>query len=291
MKRNPASARFCWILAVVSLCHGGVACADQAARQLALSYQDHILRIEATQQKLAPDQADARLQAFRAQLPQDPSPGDVHELRLVLDQAFETWLDAIEMQVTSSVTWPAGRPAEDWRPLAQLRLTQLREGMTEALISDGDPLPLLQNAAGIAAWTRGENQSTDLFAGHDARVEAMLVGNEPPGIVVPPQRKLPGEAEELPRDGVTQWTCAAPDPTYEYATNRYGGDFQHLDLPVPCPELCAKVCEIEKRCRAWTFVKPGNEGAGCWLKDSEPAPTANSCCVSGTVARPPSDQP
>ena len=48
---------------------------------------------------------------------------------------------------------------------------------------------------------------------------------------------------------------------------------------------CLELCRTTRGCRAWTFVKPGFQGASarCWLKDVVPAAVSNPCCTSGVV--------
>ena len=67
--------------------------------------------------------------------------------------------------------------------------------------------------------------------------------------------------------------------------NRLGGDFRAFDLENPSPALCRSSCLEDKRCRSWTFIKPGYKGpkARCFLKDMAPRQRANSCCTSGSV--------
>jgi hypothetical protein len=51
------------------------------------------------------------------------------------------------------------------------------------------------------------------------------------------------------------------------------------------PGACAAACAADGRCFAWTFVKPGIQGAQamCWLKSAAPATASNGCCISGVV--------
>lgn len=71
-------------------------------------------------------------------------------------------------------------------------------------------------------------------------------------------------------------------------TDRPGADFLTLDLPAPEPAACQDLCRRHRRCKAYTYVHPGVQGAHarCWLKDQVPAARADGCCVSGTIARP-----
>ena len=71
-----------------------------------------------------------------------------------------------------------------------------------------------------------------------------------------------------------------------YDTDRPGADYKNFDLGQANPALCQASCAGEAQCQAWTYVKPGVQGATarCWLKNSVPAMTANTCCVSGVKA-------
>jgi len=71
--------------------------------------------------------------------------------------------------------------------------------------------------------------------------------------------------------------------TREEGTNRGGGDYKDFDLSAADPDLCAKECEKDAKCWAYTYVKPGQQGsqARCWLKNSISSPAHDDCCVSG----------
>src|SRR5262249_22186707 len=77
----------------------------------------------------------------------------------------------------------------------------------------------------------------------------------------------------------------------EFFTDRPGMDYK--DYAVGDPELCQAACANESRCAAYTYVKPGVQGAAahCWLKSGVPNPVQNECCISGVaklhIARPP----
>lgn len=77
----------------------------------------------------------------------------------------------------------------------------------------------------------------------------------------------------------------------EPATDRAGADYQGLPLRSADPAVCQRRCDDDSACRAYTYVKPGVQGAQamCYLKSSVPAASANACCTSGvksTSARP-----
>ena len=72
----------------------------------------------------------------------------------------------------------------------------------------------------------------------------------------------------------------------EYSIDRYGGDYRGFDTrPSPDGEPCAKACEADKRCRAWTYARPGYVGpsARCFLKNRIRPPRRRPCCISGVV--------
>jgi len=75
----------------------------------------------------------------------------------------------------------------------------------------------------------------------------------------------------------------------EEDVNRLGSDYKDIDLPKPDPELCREACDQDPKCKAFTYVRPGLQGAAakCWLKDPVAAPRANEgCCVSGVKPSP-----
>lgn len=71
--------------------------------------------------------------------------------------------------------------------------------------------------------------------------------------------------------------------SWEPGTDRPGSDYRNFKLAKDQPGLCARQCEQERRCKAYTYVKPGVQGAQarCWLKHSVPQPVSDDCCVSG----------
>jgi len=71
--------------------------------------------------------------------------------------------------------------------------------------------------------------------------------------------------------------------SWEPGTDRPGSDYRNFRLANDQPGLCARQCEQEHRCEAYTYVKPGIQGAQarCWLKHSVPQPVSDDCCVSG----------
>ena len=78
-------------------------------------------------------------------------------------------------------------------------------------------------------------------------------------------------------------SVAPPPPNMEVDTDRPGHDYKDFALSSADPQLCLNACAGEGVCKAWTYVKPGIQGAKahCWLKDVVPPPVNNTCCVSG----------
>jgi hypothetical protein len=71
--------------------------------------------------------------------------------------------------------------------------------------------------------------------------------------------------------------------SWEPGIDRPGSDYRNFTLANDQPGLCARQCEQEARCAAYTYVKPGIQGpeARCWLKHSVPRRVSDDCCVSG----------
>jgi len=75
-----------------------------------------------------------------------------------------------------------------------------------------------------------------------------------------------------------------PTTTYEIDTDRMGMDYTSFNLPRANAHLCQKACMKDRRCKAWTYVKPYTiQGSNprCWLKYGVPKPLKRSCCISG----------
>lgn len=65
-----------------------------------------------------------------------------------------------------------------------------------------------------------------------------------------------------------------------------GKDYKGFEISTPDPGLCKKACDDDRRCRAYTYVRPGYQSANarCYLKSEVPAPVRNDCCTSGIKA-------
>ncbi|NIP99631.1 MAG: hypothetical protein GWO19_03475 [Nitrospinaceae bacterium] len=68
--------------------------------------------------------------------------------------------------------------------------------------------------------------------------------------------------------------------------DRPGKDFRGFKN-IQSARKCQDLCKGNRRCVAWTWVRPGLQGptGRCWLKDSVPRRVRNECCVSGIVSR------
>jgi PAN domain len=73
----------------------------------------------------------------------------------------------------------------------------------------------------------------------------------------------------------------------ELETNRYGGDYMFWELNSPVPIWCSYFCSQDARCKSYTYVPPGVQGAKarCWLKDSIPAQSYAPGLMSGVIYR------
>lgn len=72
----------------------------------------------------------------------------------------------------------------------------------------------------------------------------------------------------------------------EFSIDRMGGDFRSFDIAAdPTGASCAKACQADTKCRAFTYVRPGYAGASarCYLKDRITRPRRKPCCISGVV--------
>ena len=72
----------------------------------------------------------------------------------------------------------------------------------------------------------------------------------------------------------------------EYSIDRLGGDLRYFEIPPDATgAACQAACEGDKKCRAWTYVRPGyiTPFARCYLKDKITKPRQKPCCISGVV--------
>jgi PAN domain len=79
-------------------------------------------------------------------------------------------------------------------------------------------------------------------------------------------------------------TLAPAQMTFEVNIDRPGSDYNDFSLDRASARLCQEACIRDEYCRAWTYVRPGYQGAPhCWLKDAVPRSRPNPCCISGIV--------
>jgi hypothetical protein len=72
----------------------------------------------------------------------------------------------------------------------------------------------------------------------------------------------------------------------EFGIDRTGGDYRTFETePDNSGAACASACKSEQRCRAWTYVRPGYQGAAahCNLKAKITLPRHQPCCISGVI--------
>ncbi len=113
------------------------------------------------------------------------------------------------------------------------------------------------------------------------RAGVQLAAHGPPPLAhVDP---IPGAAP--PPAAVTPHIAATIKPTISLEPNsdRPGHDYRDFDLAQPRPELCRDACLKDRGCLAYTYVKPGVQGANarCWLKNAAAPAQRAPCCVSG----------
>ncbi|WP_101067766.1 PAN domain-containing protein [Roseovarius salinarum] len=118
------------------------------------------------------------------------------------------------------------------------------------------------------------------------RVEIHAVGSEMMRLVVHStydDNRSDRSSTSILARRATRERPGARSVTWEGGTNRPGADFRNFWMNRDQPGLCAMACEQDRRCRAYTYVKPGVQGANarCWLKNGVPSAVSNNCCVSG----------
>jgi hypothetical protein len=86
--------------------------------------------------------------------------------------------------------------------------------------------------------------------------------------------------------GVRGAGVVEPKGPVEFSIDRLGGDYRNIEVPADSADAaCKAACDGDKRCRAWTYVRPGYIGPapGCYLKDRITRPRHKPCCISGVV--------
>jgi hypothetical protein len=72
----------------------------------------------------------------------------------------------------------------------------------------------------------------------------------------------------------------------EFGIDRSGGDYRNFETEADSSgSACIKACKDEPRCRAWTYMRPGYQGAAarCFLKAKITLPRHHPCCISGVI--------
>jgi hypothetical protein len=72
----------------------------------------------------------------------------------------------------------------------------------------------------------------------------------------------------------------------EFGIDRAGGDYKSFDTqPDNSGAACAAACKADQQCRAWTYIRPGYQGAAahCSLKAKVTIPRHKPCCLSGVI--------
>jgi uncharacterized membrane protein len=82
-------------------------------------------------------------------------------------------------------------------------------------------------------------------------------------------------------------TSGVPARTLEANVDRPGRDYKDFDLAAADPNACQAECQKDGQCQAWTYVKPGVQGASarCWLKSGVADAQTSNCCTSGIADR------
>ena len=71
----------------------------------------------------------------------------------------------------------------------------------------------------------------------------------------------------------------------EAATNRQGRDLSNNGVRVTDALACSRLCAVDERCMAMSFVKTADATSGfCWLKGSVPTLSVNDAVVSAVKA-------
>jgi hypothetical protein len=70
---------------------------------------------------------------------------------------------------------------------------------------------------------------------------------------------------------------------FSFRTDRPGSDYKVFWTENDNGDICQRVCWGDKKCKAWTWVRPGVQGSGarCWLKAARPPAKHSYCCNSG----------
>jgi hypothetical protein len=73
----------------------------------------------------------------------------------------------------------------------------------------------------------------------------------------------------------------------EADTNRQGRDLADVGIRLTDAAACSRLCAVDERCLAMSFVKAADGAAGiCWLKGSVPGASENPAVVSAVKVLP-----
>lgn len=140
-----------------------------------LNYQDAADRLSVERGYLSATQADERLQAYGERLYRsEVDASTLAALRAQLDGEAQKYFSAIEQAIVTAPRWPETGPVQGWRQKAQTELVGVRKELPTLLGTGADPTPVLERAARVAGWTRGEASAVSAFSGHDRRVSSAL---------------------------------------------------------------------------------------------------------------------
>jgi hypothetical protein len=84
--------------------------------------------------------------------------------------------------------------------------------------------------------------------------------------------------------GIATVPCSADQEAgMQIDMDRPGMDYRTFDISQPDPKACQIFCMRDTKCKAFSFIKPGQRGgtAKCSLKSGVPTAVRNTCCVSG----------
>jgi hypothetical protein len=119
----------------------------------------------------------------------------------------------------------------------------------------------------------------------EVATKACKAGRTPPAPRAQPALSTPPRPSVKP---TSPPSAAAPAASgrfgpMEQGIDRRGQDYHSFNLSRADPMLCQEACAKDARCKAYTYVKPGVQGATarCWLKHSVPNGLRDACCVSG----------
>jgi hypothetical protein len=143
------------------------------------------------------------------------------------------------------------------------------------IVADGDAPAIPPSARCNASATAAAVRSFNYPAVSDEHAVCWLKNAVPPR--VPSSCCVSGCAVRV---------CRAAQRFLEVETDRPGGDYRSVEVETdPKGATCKAVCDEDKKCRAWTYARPGYIGksARCFLKDHVKPPRRKPGFISGVV--------